>query len=246
MYAIITGISVCDHHRYQRADAEPTWKGSDTPGAGYSGPKRLLTVIAGLAVLGVLGFFVLAWRPAIAPISPPPPGSFAPELVAQGEALAGGGFCAVCHTAKGGQKYAGGYPMQSPFGVIYSTNITPDPETAVEGDDAEVAAETANERMGEVPHLAAEAVDQDNGAPHAFVEHMEAFAVGADAVCYSFIAAEFHRLLFAGFYRRTRNQADRAKTPCGEFPMGISSEFSRALVDQSPKNFARPPSARRF
>jgi hypothetical protein len=31
--------------------------------------------------------------------------------------------------------------------------------------------------MGEVPHLAAEAVDQDNGAPHAFVEHMEAFAV---------------------------------------------------------------------
>ncbi len=93
--------------------------------------KRLLTVIAGLAVLGVLGFFALAWRPAIAPISPPPPGSFAPELVAQGEALSGGGFCAVCHTAKGGQTYAGGYPMQTPFGVIYSTNITPDPETGI-------------------------------------------------------------------------------------------------------------------
>ena len=56
--------------------------------------KRLLAVIAGLAVLGVLGFFALAWRPAIAPIIPPPPGSFAPELVAKGEALSGGGFCA--------------------------------------------------------------------------------------------------------------------------------------------------------
>ena len=93
--------------------------------------KRLLAVIAGLAVLGVLGFFGLAWRPAIAPISPPPPGSFAPDLVAKGEALSGGGFCAECHTAKGGQTYAGGYLMQTPFGVIYSTNITPDPETGI-------------------------------------------------------------------------------------------------------------------
>ena len=93
--------------------------------------KRLLTVIAGLVVLGVLGFVALAWRPAITPISRPPPGSFASDLVAQGEALSGGGFCAVCHTAKGGQTYAGGYPMQTPFGVIYSTNITPDSETGI-------------------------------------------------------------------------------------------------------------------
>jgi cytochrome c553 len=93
--------------------------------------KRLLTVIAGLAVLGVLGFFALAWRPAIEPVSPPPLGSFAPDLVAKGEALSGGGFCAECHTAKGGQKYAGGYPMQTPFGILYSTNITPDSETGI-------------------------------------------------------------------------------------------------------------------
>jgi mono/diheme cytochrome c family protein len=93
--------------------------------------KRLLIIVATLAVLGVLGFVALAWRPAIAPVSPPQPGSFAPDLVAKGEALSGGGFCAECHTAKGGQKYAGGYPMQTPFGVLYSTNITPDPETGI-------------------------------------------------------------------------------------------------------------------
>jgi DNA-binding CsgD family transcriptional regulator len=45
---------------------------------------------------------------------------------------------------------------------------------------------------------------------------------------------------------RAQNLADCAKTPWGDFPRRISSEFSRLLVDQSPKNCARPPSARRF
>ena len=82
-------------------------------------------------ILGILGFGALAWRPAIAPISPPPPQSFAREVVAKGEAHAAGGYCAECHTAKGGRSFAGGYAMATPFGVIYSTNITPDPETGI-------------------------------------------------------------------------------------------------------------------
>src|SRR5271165_5723144 len=93
--------------------------------------KRLLIAIAALVVLGILGFGALAWRPAIAPIGPPAAQSFAPDLVARGEALASAGFCAGCHTAKGGQRFAGGYPMQTPFGVISSSNITPDPETCI-------------------------------------------------------------------------------------------------------------------
>ena len=59
--------------------------------------KRLLLGVAGLVVLGVLGFGLLAFRPEISPISPPAPDSFAPELVAKGEALAAGGFCTECH-----------------------------------------------------------------------------------------------------------------------------------------------------
>jgi mono/diheme cytochrome c family protein len=84
-----------------------------------------------LAVLGLLGFGVLAWRPAIAPIAGAAPGGFAPALIAKGEALAGGGYCAECHTAHGGQQFAGGYAMATPFGVIYSTNITPDMQTGI-------------------------------------------------------------------------------------------------------------------
>src|ERR1700741_5191874 len=92
--------------------------------------KRFLIGVVALGVLGILGFGALAWRPAIPPAAPAP-GSFAPALVAKGEALAGGVFCGECHTAKGGQEFAGGYPMATPFGVIYSTNITPDPDTGI-------------------------------------------------------------------------------------------------------------------
>jgi mono/diheme cytochrome c family protein len=93
--------------------------------------KRLFICFAALGVLGFLGFVALAWRPAFAPITPPLPGGFTPDLVAKGEVLAGGGYCAECHTAKGGPVFAGGYPMPTPFGVIYSTNITPDQETGI-------------------------------------------------------------------------------------------------------------------
>ena len=93
--------------------------------------KKLLIAVVALGCLGLIGFGVLAWEPTIAPVMPPAAGSFTPELVAKGEALAGGGYCAACHTRKGGEKFAGGYAMETPFGVIYSTNITPDPETGI-------------------------------------------------------------------------------------------------------------------
>ncbi|MGV7212551.1 c-type cytochrome [Bradyrhizobium sp. UFLA05-112] len=93
--------------------------------------KRLLIAIVAVGCLGLAGFAALARRPAIAPVAAPAAGSFPPELVARGEALAGGGYCAACHTAKGGERFAGGYAMATPFGVIYSTNITPDPETGI-------------------------------------------------------------------------------------------------------------------
>jgi len=93
--------------------------------------KRLIIIAVVIGFLGAVGFGALAWRPAIAPVAPPPPGSFSPGLVAKGEMLAAGGFCVDCHTARGGQSFAGGYPMQTPFGVLYSTNITPDPQTGI-------------------------------------------------------------------------------------------------------------------
>jgi mono/diheme cytochrome c family protein len=53
------------------------------------------------------------------------------SLVQRGEYLAHLADCAVCHTAKGGREYAGGFAFTLPFGTIYSTNITPDKETGI-------------------------------------------------------------------------------------------------------------------
>src|SRR5690606_21449217 len=46
--------------------------------------------------------------------------------VQRGRALANAGDCISCHTAKGGKPFAGGYPVETPFGTLYSSNITPD------------------------------------------------------------------------------------------------------------------------
>jgi mono/diheme cytochrome c family protein len=53
------------------------------------------------------------------------------SLVARGAYLARAADCMVCHTARGGQPYAGGYAFVLPFGIIYSTNITPDLATGI-------------------------------------------------------------------------------------------------------------------
>ena len=83
-------------------------------------------------VLLIVGAFSWALRHAeIAPISRPNPASFDRDLVKRGEKLAGIGNCHVCHTRPGGRPYAGGLALPTPFGVIHSTNITPDPETGI-------------------------------------------------------------------------------------------------------------------
>ena len=53
------------------------------------------------------------------------------SAIERGRYLAAAGDCAACHTAEGGKPYAGGRPVPTPFGVIYSTNITPDKDTGL-------------------------------------------------------------------------------------------------------------------
>lgn len=55
----------------------------------------------------------------------------APDAVEQGRYLAIAGNCMSCHTSADGQSFAGGVAFETPFGRLYSTNITPDPETGI-------------------------------------------------------------------------------------------------------------------
>jgi mono/diheme cytochrome c family protein len=70
-------------------------------------------------------------NPALPPVEGPAAGTFDANTVTRGASLAAVGNCRGCHTPRDGQAFAGGEAMRSPFGTIYSSNITPDPETGI-------------------------------------------------------------------------------------------------------------------
>src|SRR5882757_4074765 len=71
--------------------------------------RIIASVIAIIILAAAVAAFAVIWRPAIAAI----------------------GNCSDCHTVRGGQALAGGLPVPTPFGTIYSSNITPDPGTGI-------------------------------------------------------------------------------------------------------------------
>jgi mono/diheme cytochrome c family protein len=88
------------------------------------------SVVVALVVAGSLGTFAIAYRPAISAIDSPSQ-TFDAALIKRGRDLAAIGNCASCHTVRGGQDFAGGLAVPTPFGAIYSSNISPDPETGI-------------------------------------------------------------------------------------------------------------------
>ena len=53
------------------------------------------------------------------------------ETVERGAYLARAGNCLACHTARGGEAYAGGRAIDTPFGTVYAGNLTPEPATGL-------------------------------------------------------------------------------------------------------------------
>ena len=89
--------------------------------------KSIALTLVGAALVGAAGAYAFATRHGeIAAIAPPDPASFDGALIEQGAIVAGLGNCHVCHTAAGGVEYAGGLALPTPFGTIYTSNITPD------------------------------------------------------------------------------------------------------------------------
>lgn len=86
--------------------------------------KKLKIALAVVAV-GVAGALAFAWQPAIAPVAPVALAALDQGAVARGARIVALGDCMVCHTAKGGTPFAGGLALRTPFGTLYTTNITP-------------------------------------------------------------------------------------------------------------------------
>ncbi len=82
-----------------------------------------------LIIIAVIGF--LTWQEHRQPSTPEQHVSFNHEIIAHGEYLTKVGDCASCHTAVDGAMLAGGYPMATPFGLLYASNITPSAEYGI-------------------------------------------------------------------------------------------------------------------
>ena len=70
------------------------------------------------------------------------------DLVAKGKYLASAGDCAACHTAPGGQPFAGGYGIASPLGTIFSSNITPSKTAGIGGYNEQDFARAVRDGVG--------------------------------------------------------------------------------------------------
>lgn len=94
-------------------------------------PRPLLVSLAAAVLVAGGAALALAWHPALPPVERASAGSFDPALVRRGATLAALGNCAGCHSAPGRAPLSGGLPVETPFGAIYASNITPDPETGI-------------------------------------------------------------------------------------------------------------------
>lgn len=93
--------------------------------------RRIVYGAAVAALVVVAAGVALATRSAIPAITPPARAAFDEALIAKGATLAALGDCLVCHTTAEGKPYSGSASVPTPFGVIYSTNITPDAATGI-------------------------------------------------------------------------------------------------------------------
>jgi len=100
-------------------------------------PPRWRRWLAGGGIGGVVGGLIglacamLPGAAEIAPITAPDNSLWSTATLERGRQIALAGDCAVCHTAAGGATNAGGLALETPFGTVYSTNLTPDAETGI-------------------------------------------------------------------------------------------------------------------
>ncbi|KRB84821.1 cytochrome c [Noviherbaspirillum sp. Root189] len=95
--------------------------------------RFLLPIVAGVFILVAIPAFILMRDMFTDPLSTSTrsaPTEMAGEA-SRGRYLARAGNCMACHTVRGGMAYAGGRAISTPFGDIYTSNITPDPETGI-------------------------------------------------------------------------------------------------------------------
>ena len=94
--------------------------------------KRALLFILIIAVVVFVGVFIFAKLPTNTPqLKADGIDLTSSTLIEKGKYIAITGDCTSCHTRERNPTFAGSYPLVSPIGAMYSSNITPDKETGI-------------------------------------------------------------------------------------------------------------------
>lgn len=117
-------------------------------------PRRPLRWLAmGIALALALAGCAAMWHPAIAPEPQAGKDGFDAATIERGRRLTAVGSCAACHTVDPARPYAGGLALATPFGTVYSTNITPDVRTGIGGWSEPAFARALREGVSRDGHL---------------------------------------------------------------------------------------------
>ena len=84
--------------------------------------RTLRRVLAALLLVLLAAAAWVAWTQLRSPAVPAPSGAPSAQ---RGAYLARAGNCMACHTDRGGAAYAGGRSIDTPFGTVYASNLTP-------------------------------------------------------------------------------------------------------------------------
>lgn len=118
--------------------------------------KRILSVIFGLAIFAITGLTVSLFREVNGSALASADNAAivaTPEQFVRGEYLTRIGNCAGCHTARGGEPYAGGKAVDTPFGAVYAGNLTPDKTTGIGSWSADAFYRAMHEGRSKDGHL---------------------------------------------------------------------------------------------
>ncbi|MFY0477995.1 c-type cytochrome [Achromobacter marplatensis] len=134
--AIANAIHDATGVRLRHAPFDPEQLRLALAGSRRARPRNALArgwgwLAAGMA--GVAGMAVALWpmKPALPLTAGPDVSLYSVGAIERGRLVAAAGDCIACHTAPGGKTNAGGLALDTPFGTIYTTNITPDNDTGI-------------------------------------------------------------------------------------------------------------------
>jgi mono/diheme cytochrome c family protein len=209
--------------------------------------RRISIAVLVVVVLLGGGFFAWAWHGEL-PAEPRRDASaYDPAVVAKGASLAAIGSCAVCHTARNAPSFAGGYPVETPFGVVYGSNITPDRDTGIGAWSPAAFRRAMREGVDREGHHLYPAFPYDHftGATNADLDAVYAYLMTREPVRRETpapgLAFPFNiRLAAAGwkllFLKRGEFVPDRSRSPEWQRGAYLAETFGHCSACHTPRN----------